>query len=81
MQLNSRNIKDEVCIPIGSPSRRIGDFYIVSYRDFTIQVLRDFGPKWSGKVPNGVIMGGNYSQTPYGDFWTDSGTIVFEKKS
>ena len=37
--------------------------------------LSGFGPKWSGKVPNNVnvIMGGSYSQTPYGDFWTDSG--------
>ena len=32
------------------------------------------GPKWSGKAQNKVIMNGNYSQTPYGDFWTDSGT-------
>ena len=39
--------------------------------------LDDFGPKWSGKAPNGIIMGGKYSQTTYGDFWTDSGTNFF----
>ena len=33
----------------------------------------EFGPKLLGKGPNGVIMGDKYSQTPYGDFWTDSG--------
>ena len=38
------------------------------------------GPKWSGKAPNGVIMHDKYSQTPCGDFWTDSGTnSCFEK--
>ena len=41
--------------------------------------LGDFGPKWSGKVPNGVIMGGDYSQRPYGGFWTVSGTFVGAK--
>ena len=38
-------------------------------------IILDFGPQWSGKALNVVIMGGNYSQTPYGDFWTDSGCI------
>ena len=39
--------------------------------------LSDFGPKWSGNAPNGVMMGDKCSQTPYGDFWTDSGTHIF----
>ena len=42
--------------------------------------LSDLGPKWSGKALNEVIMGGNYSQTLYGDFWTDSGTNLFFEK-
>ena len=43
--------------------------------------LSDFSPKWSGKVPTGVTMGENYSQTPHGDFWTDSGTnFCFNKQ-
>ena len=33
----------------------------------------DLDPKWSGKGPNEVIIGHEYSRTPYGDFWTDSG--------
>ena len=37
--------------------------------------LSDLAPKWSGKAPNGVMMGDEYPQTPYGDFWTDSGTF------
>ena len=40
--------------------------------------LYNFGSKWSGKVPNVPIMDGNYSQTPCGDFWTDSGRFVLE---
>ena len=37
----------------------------------------NFNPKWSGKAPNEVIMGGNYSQSSYDDFWADSGTNFF----
>ena len=39
--------------------------------------LDDVGPRWSEKAQNGFIIGGNYPQRPYGDFWTDSGTILF----
>ena len=42
---------------------------------FVFGRFSDFGPKLSGKAPNAVIMGGHYSQTPRGDFWTDSGTL------
>ena len=27
-----------------------------------------------------IIIGGNYSQAPYGDFWTDSGNNFFDEK-
>ena len=37
-------------------------------------VFQDAAPKLSGKAPNEVIMGDKYSQTPYGDFWTNSET-------
>ena len=40
----------------------------------------DFAPKWVGKALNGVMTGGNYSQTPCGDFWTDSGQHFFDEK-
>ena len=37
--------------------------------------VNDFYPKWSGKAPNGVIMGDEYSQRPCSDFWADSGQL------
>ena len=43
--------------------------------------LGDFGPKWSSKPPHGVIMGGNYSQTPDGDFWIACGNILSDNKT
>ena len=41
----------------------------------------DLGPKWSRKALNGLIIVGNYSHAPYGDFWNDSGTICFDQKN
>ena len=41
----------------------------------------DSGLKWSRTGLTKVIMGDEYSQTPYGDFWTDSETnYLFDKK-
>ena len=40
----------------------------------------DFALKSSWKAPNGVITGDKYSQTPYGDFWTNSGRFSFSEK-
>ena len=41
----------------------------------------DLSPKWSEKAANLVIMDDKYSQTPYSDFWADSGTHFVVRKT
>ena len=59
------------------PSMRMGDFYIDFYGDFIISFVKRFWSEMVRKAFNGVIMGDKYSQRPYGDFWTRSGTNFF----
>ena len=51
-----------------------------SYFFFLSSRFSDFATKYLGKGPNGVIMDDKYSEAPYGDFWTDSGTHLFLKE-
>ena len=53
---------------------------MICFNDYFLGFLGDCGPKWSWKALNGVITGGNYSQTPYDDFWTNSVKDSFSQK-
>ena len=55
-------------------------YFGFNFFNYFVRQLSDLGPNWSGKDPDELIMDDKYSQTPYGDFWTDSRTIAFCEK-
>ena len=66
-----------LCMPFKENRRFV---YWFSRGILWYRFLGDFGPKSPGKAQNDVIMGGSYSQTPYGDFWTDCRKQKFDEK-